>query len=69
MVQGDFPIVPSLPCTVRYQNDKRPMSQLEALFDEGFHGKAALVCSLGYCILGGNRSFCALFSFAITCVW
>ena len=26
---------------VQYQNDKRPMSQPEALFDEGFHGNSS----------------------------
>ena len=46
-VQAGFSTAPLFQC----QHENRPTSQLEALLDEGFHGRAALVGSLAFLIL------------------
>ena len=46
-VQAGFSTAPLFQC----QHENRPTSQLEALLDEGFHGRAALVGSLPFLIL------------------
>ena len=43
-----FKVAPLVQC----QNDKRLTTQPEALLDEGFHGKAALVGSLAISNIG-----------------
>ena len=47
-VQAGFSTAPP---PFQYQHENRPTSQLEALLDEGFHGRAALVGSLAFLIL------------------
>ena len=54
VIQGDFFNWPPPPL-VQYQNKKRPMSQPEALLDEVFNGRAALVVYFLILALGGGN--------------
>ena len=54
--QFDFSIWPHL---VLYQNEKRPTSQPDALLDEEFHGRAALVGFLACSNFGTEQGSCS----------